>query len=570
MTQDIKKEVITINIILNNNNYGLTNDAKILCKFIEQTFYQDKNIEVKLRPVNYFSYETGKVDINFFLEIPNPLLLHYAKINILIPNQEWFYTTWIPYLEDFDYIWCKTLYGKSIFDKITSKEKVKYIGWTSIDRYSEENSQCVKKFLHLSGKSLHKGTQNIIDNWSLDNPELIIVTHSKKIKKKTQDNISYIEKRLDDDDLIKLMNKYVWHLCLSECEGFGHYIYESLSSKGIVLSTNSRPMSDIIDNQYLVKVNKIEKNDDFLDNRSIFDIDDFKVKIKELLNSDDNHIELSRNNNRKWFLDNLKLFRTNIRENLALLKKRIKNDYNPKIPLEISSKVDDLPYVSIVTLTRNRIEFSQLMIGNFTGIDYPSDKLEWIIVDDSDDGSELDLKDKPFFEKINYIKLSKVLSIGEKRNLAIKNAKYDYICFMDDDDIYFPRNLLIRLAYLNFYKKRCCYCSTIGSFHINKIISHINVPPFPLPFYQRVSEASLLFKKDFWLDKNFSDTNIQEASGFMIGRYSDCVEIPWKHVFISLLHNKNISNRITLGDEPNGCHFGLSDELFTYITNLQK
>ena len=39
---------------------------------------------------------------------------------------------------------------------------------------------------------------------------------------------------------------------------------------------------------------------------------------------------------------------------------------------------------------------------------------------------------------------------------------------------------------------------------------------------------------------------------------------------VALLHNRNIRNDIKTNKEPNGCHFGWSDELFLFITNLDK
>ena len=122
---------------------------------------------------------------------------------------------------------------------------------------------------------------------------------------------------------------------------------------------------------------------------------------------------------------------------------------------------------------------------------------------------------------------------------------------MDDDDIYLPRHLLLRVANLQFYQKKCCYCSSIACFHINKIISTINVPPLPWPPEARVAEASLLFTKDFWEDRGFNDTDIgREGISFLSGRYSECVEVSWKEIIVSLLHSKNTSNRITVGDTP--------------------
>lgn len=99
---------LSINVITNNNQYGLSNDASILVNNLRTISSSDKKFTFKVRPVNFYCSECGTADINFFLELPNPLLIHSSKINILIPNQEWFFNTWIEYLPLFDEIWCKT------------------------------------------------------------------------------------------------------------------------------------------------------------------------------------------------------------------------------------------------------------------------------------------------------------------------------------------------------------------------------------------------------------------------------------------------------------------------------
>ena len=43
-------------------------------------------------------------DLNLFLEITSQLLMRFARYNVLIPNQEWFYLNWsplIPLLDEF-------------------------------------------------------------------------------------------------------------------------------------------------------------------------------------------------------------------------------------------------------------------------------------------------------------------------------------------------------------------------------------------------------------------------------------------------------------------------------------
>ena len=88
----------------------------------------------------------------------------------MIPNQEWFYKTWIPYLPKLDYILVKTKYCESIFSKYVSTDKIEYISWTSIDRYQSNIDKNYQECLHLCGKSKNRNTQQLIDYWSKNDP----------------------------------------------------------------------------------------------------------------------------------------------------------------------------------------------------------------------------------------------------------------------------------------------------------------------------------------------------------------------------------------------------------------
>ena len=138
-------------------------------------------------------------------------------------------------------------------------------------------------------------------------------------------------------------------------------------------------------------------------------------------------------------------------------------------------------------------------------------------------------------------------------------------------------NRVSKLIYMNRFCKKvsrpefnCITCSTIACYHISKFISMINVPPHPEPYSKRISEASMLFKKSFWDKQKFSDNSKgTEAKEFIEGRMNEILEISWSYVFVSLLHNKNTSNKKVL-DKPNGCHFGFSDELFLFLSELDS
>ena len=60
-----------------------------------------------------------------------------------------------------------------------------------------------------------------------------------------------------------------------------------------------------------------------------------------------------------------------------------------------------------------------------------------------------------------------------------------------------------------------------------------------------------------------------EGEGFIARREQSTAEISPRGVIVSFLHGKNAtSRRVPDNTEPNGCHYGFSDEFFTYISEL--
>ncbi len=565
---------LTINIITNNNQYGLSNDASILVNNLRQIQNGQKSFTFKVRPVNFYCSECGSADINFFLEIPNPLLIHSAKINILIPNLEWCFKTWVPYLHEFDEIWCKTKDSEEAFKKITATN-IRYVGWTSIDRLSLKHKKNYQEYLHVAGKSMFKGTQSLIDSWKPEYPTLHLIYNKLNhefIIPETTTNIKSYPERLEDDKLITLMNTCGIHLCPSEAEGYGHYLNEARSWHSIIVTTKAEPRNTLSRDPYLIKVKERQELGMTFGIRSLFDPEDFNNVIKKIMETPIENLKQDGELARQDYLKNAKTFRNALSSGMVnIISKLDKQDYQEKIPMEIKQNIDNLPSISIVTLTHNRPNFFNLALMNYKGTDYPEHLLEWIIIDDSDpDKCVKDLIPSDL-KSVNYIQLDQKTSIGEKRNLAVKQCNHEIIMMMDDDDIYPPRHALVKISYLNHYKKQCGFCTSIGCFHIKKLISTINVPPIERPSEHRVSEATLCFYKSFWEERPFLDSDQGEEAGHFIKNRDDkCVIYPWRSMIVSLLHSKNISSRVkNIGDEPNGCHFGLSDELFSFITSLE-
>ena len=247
-----------INIITNNNGYGLSQDYKILSFILKKKY---KKLDINL--VNYYNYKSEIADINIFLEVVSNIHIQNAKYNILIPNQEWYHKSWINYLNKFDKIFLKTNYSFEVFKSFVSPEKLSYVSWKSNDRLINSVDKDYKKFIHICGKSEYRQTELILDCWEEDYPHLLIIINKDyvKIDFKKQKNIEYIFDRVDDNKFDKLINEYGIHICCSETEGFGHYINEAKLCKSVVITTDANPMNELINSEigFLVKSKKKKK-----------------------------------------------------------------------------------------------------------------------------------------------------------------------------------------------------------------------------------------------------------------------------------------------------------------------
>jgi hypothetical protein len=97
----------------------------------------------------------------------------------------------------------------------------------------------------------------------------------------------------------------------------------------------------------------------------------------------------------------------------------------------------------------------------------------------------------------------------------------------------------------------------------------MNVPPNTLPMSQRVSEATLAFKKSFWEYRKFPEIQVAEGDAFVQNREQMCREISPQDVIVSLVHTSNTSSRkLPEVPEPNGCHYGFNETLFALVSQI--
>lgn len=93
------------------------------------------------------------------------------------------------------------------------------------------------------------------------------------------------------------------------------------------------------------------------------------------------------------------------------------------------------PFVSICTPTYNRRLFIPYIIKCYESQTYPSELIEWIVIDDGEDCVQ-DLFEN--VKGVKYFRYEEKLPLGKKRNLMHAKSKGDIIVYMDDDDFYPP------------------------------------------------------------------------------------------------------------------------------------
>jgi glycosyltransferase involved in cell wall biosynthesis len=208
--------------------------------------------------------------------------------------------------------------------------------------------------------------------------------------------------------------------------------------------------------------------------------------------------------------------------------------------------------------------------------DYPKEKMEWIIVEDTD----IDKKDQMATDKIinfqvnhptisiKYIPIEGRVSIGEKRNYGVKHATHEIILFMDDDDHCPITAFRRRVAWLLHSDRDIVCCTTLPLYDLKTGVSAVSIPPFHLPLSQRISEATLTFTKAMWLERPFPDVSLAEGEAWIEGREAKVVEIPPQQIIVAFTHGTNQSSRIV----PNGgnvsCFWGFPDEYLHFIHGL--
>jgi hypothetical protein len=113
------------------------------------------------------------------------------------------------------------------------------------------------------------------------------------------------------------------------------------------------------------------------------------------------------------------------------------------------------PFVSLCTPTFNRRPFIAQLVRCVQNQTYPSDRMEWIILDDGTDPIS-DLLPEGGSLKIRYFRLETKRPLGAKRNYLHGKCSGDIVVNIDDDDYYPPDRVAHAVETLNANPEALC------------------------------------------------------------------------------------------------------------------
>lgn len=198
------------------------------------------------------------------------------------------------------------------------------------------------------------------------------------------------------------------------------------------------------------------------------------------------------------------------------------------------------PFVSVVTPTWERGAFLPWLIYMFRYQDYPADRRELIILDDSAQ-SHLPIIERltegnPAAFNIRYIHHPHRLALGKKRNMLNALAVGEYILCMDDDDYYPADKISYTIAMMQRHRALISGSDRIPIWysHINRIFKSRSFGP------QNILNGTFCYHRNYLKKHRYDDDcNLSEEEGFTNKFTANPLQLPGERTILCISHGHN-------------------------------
>ncbi len=596
--------MLSVNIVYNRaNTFGLAADAAVLTEAIRAaaptgSIGQIHAVDPREPP--------RAADIQFHLEVPVYAACPWARYNILIANIEHYKAAaYNPYLHSFNQIWVRDSTAAGTFEALT-RRIARVIPWTlpravadafkppAKGKQAAAPADKSRGFVAFLGGSETKAaaTAKIVRAWRVGDPPLRIYTtradsatilNAAIEEAGVGERVSVETRELDTETLRRLQAYYPAHLIASEGEGFGYPAAEAEATGAFALLTRLPVFTEYYSGDS-AGISYIDV-DAVADHPGRYSVRTSGLRLAleaafvKFIDYDVEDVAVRR------AMAGTRADATEVAVGAAIRAavQAVRDEKATGGAARVLPPVlmpADCPPITIVTLTYNRRKFIDLAFLNLMITDYPRDKIEWIVVEDSDDQDKA-ASDKIFAFagahpeiKVGYVPLATKTSIGAKRNAGIERAHNDIILMMDDDDYYPETSIRRRVAWLLKGRTAGCEepqvaaCTMLAMYDLMSGKSAVNCPPWGLGLGARVSEATLTFRRSVWEARPFPEVGMAEAEEWLAGREQDVIEIPPQQIIVALSHGNNVSSRRVPADAPVSCFWGFEKELLVFLHGL--
>lgn len=200
----------------------------------------------------------------------------------------------------------------------------------------------------------------------------------------------------------------------------------------------------------------------------------------------------------------------------------------------------DKPFVSVITPTWNRPAFLPWLLYIYRYQDYPADRRELVILDDSPQ-SHLPIIQRltqghPEALNIRYIHHPEKLPLGKKRNMLNELAVGEYILCMDDDDFYPVDKISYTIAMMQRHRALISGSDQIPIWysHINRLFKTHRFGP------QNILNGTFCYHRNYLKKHRYiDDCNLGEEAGFTNQFTANPLQLPGERTILCISHSQN-------------------------------
>jgi hypothetical protein len=548
-------------IVNKNNNFGLAKDAELLKESWHAwgRAHGHHGLKISIKDPRE---ACEAVDVVVFLEEPHPVWFPWAQVRGMMVNGEWWVDAWNVYVPHMDIMMFKTQadaaeMAQRLGPTPYAMRESMVVRWKGAVEPHEFKSTAAatamdNAWVWFLGGSANKiaAARRLLPLWSADLPPVKVYTTADLAFEEEgialAKNVTIIKTDLTPAKHRAIAAKHSGHICCSKAEAFGYTAAEAVAA-GAYMMLNDLPVYS----EYYGDNSSVSTIGD------LFNMGDEAVRAelaRACAERAATNVEGVRKSQRVFY-DGMKAA---YKESFDRLADAVAGKVGPvSAPAQMPPVIKpvDCPSISVLVPLKNYQNFINLILYNVMTTDYPLEKMEVVICDATPAQLSkapviLQMGQKMEPAKLTYIPVDdENVTIGELRNMCVRYAAHDVLVCMDADDYYPPTSFRRRVSWL---LSDCAVGANTQAIAITGVPgyclqtgrSFMTVPPYALPMEQRVSEASLCFKRSFWDQRGFPEgVALSEGEGFLAGRVEHVREIPAGQIIVSFLHAKNTSGR---------------------------